>query len=109
MIPKQFRYKSADPAPSVDRYGSETQPCPPTATCPHLTASYTGGGTNFYSFLSGQVRYFRRFQVIFFYNMASGVYCINSARETRDRGSTRSASARRREGDRFESRSDTAS
>ena len=28
---------------------------------------------------------------------------------TRDRGSTRSASARRREGDRFESRSDTAS
>ncbi len=61
MIPKQFRYKSADPAPDVDRYGSESQPCPPTATCPNLTAS--GGGTNFYSFLSGQVRYFRRFQV----------------------------------------------
>ena len=29
--------------------------------------------------------------------------------KTRDRGSTRSASARRREGDRFESRADTAS
>ena len=34
---------------------------------------------------------------------------ITSVDQTRDRGSTRSASARRQEGDRFESRADTAS
>ena len=32
---------------------------------------------------------------------------FNKSRNTRDRGSTRSASARRQEGDRFKSRADT--
>ena len=53
---------------------------------------------------------FRPFKIILcivlrFFIVLTSLY----ARGTRDRGSTRSASARRREGVRFESRSDTAS